>query len=471
MASENAQEVTPDQLFQRAAALQRQGKIDLAIVAYRKILQMAPNHAGVWGNLGVALRTKGDFQAAVVAYKRALEIVPGDPGITGNLGNALKDMDRLEEALEAHEAAAAAQPDDFNIRYNYGIALREAALYERSLVELEAAIALKPGAAHPQWDRAIALLHLGWFAEGWDAYETRWSTGDLPQRPAEVPRWRGERFEGKKLLIFAEQGFGDSILTSRFIPLVKARAGEGAGAGQVILECKTPLQDLFSDIEGIDRMVEPGEAAGEYDLEVPIMSLPGIFEASDTRLPPPPRLHIPDYAHQKAQLLLRRNGRFKVGIVWSGSVTFKGNRKRAVGVERFLPFAEVPGVELYSLQKGPRSEDLEIASAGAVVTAIGEQLDSFAETAAVIEALDLVIMTDSSVAHLAGSLGSPIWNLLNKATYWLYRGDGETTPWYPSMKLYRQRTAGDWDPEFSRVRADLSLAVAAKRAGNWPPKA
>lgn len=470
MASDNVEQVTPEQLFQRAAALHRQGKIDLAIVAYRKILQMAPDHAGVWGNLGVALRTKGDFQAAVVAYKRALEIVPGDPGITGNLGNALKDMDRLDEALAAHEAAAAAQPDDFNIRYNYGIALREAALYDRSLVELEAAIALKPDAAHPQWDRAIALLHLGRFQEGWEAYETRWQTGDLPQRPADVPRWQGEIFEGKRLLIFAEQGFGDSILTSRFIPLVKARAGEGAGAGQVILECKTPLQDLFSDIEGIDRMVEPGEAAGEYDLELPIMSLPGIFAATDEDLPPPPGLHIPDYARQKAQVLLRRDERFKVGIVWSGSVTFKGNRKRAVGVERFLPFAEVPGVDLYSLQKGPRSEDLEIAGAGSVVTAIGEQLDSFAETAAVIEALDLIIMTDSSVAHLAGSLGRPVWNLLNKATYWLYRGQGETTPWYPSMRLYRQSDAGNWDPVFDQIRKDLEAAVAAKRRGNWPPK-
>ena len=471
MSSDSAEEVTPDQLFQRAAALHRQGKIDLAIVAYRKILQMAPRHAGVWGNLGVALRTKGEFQAAVIAYKRALEIVPGDAGITGNLGNALKDMDRLGEALEAHRHAAEAQPHDFNIRYNYGIALREAAFYERSLVELEAAIALKPEEAHPQWDRAIALLHLGRFREGWEAYETRWRTGDLPQRPDSVPRWRGESFEGKNLLIFAEQGFGDSILTSRFVPLVKARAGEGQGAGKVILECKAPLQDLFSGIEGIDRMIEPGEADGDYDLEVPIMSLPGIFEASDENLPPLTRLHIPDYAKQKARALLRQDERFKVGIVWSGSVTFKGNLKRAVGVERFLPFAEVPGVDLYSLQKGPRSQDLETAGGGgAVVTAVGEQLDSFAETAAVIESLDLVIMTDSSVAHLAGSLGRPIWNLLNKATYWLYRGDGETTPWYPSMKLYRQEEAGAWEPVFDRVRQDLAQAAAAKRAGKWPTK-
>ncbi|TQV79598.1 tetratricopeptide repeat protein [Denitrobaculum tricleocarpae] len=468
MASETAQEITPDQLFQRAAALHQRGRIDLAITAYRKILQMAPGHVGGWGNLGVALRTKGDYEAAVVAYKRALEIVPGDPGITGNLGNALKDIDRLDEALAAHRSAAAALPDDFNIRYNHGIALREAARYEEALAELEAAIALKPDAPHPQWDRAIALLHLGRFEEGWAAYEARWKTGDLPERPKAVPRWQGEVFEGKRLLVFAEQGFGDSILTSRLIPLIKERAGEGSNAGRVILECKAPLQDLFSEIAGIDRMVEPGEAVGDYDLEVPIMSLPGVFNVSDDRLPPPAKLHIPDYARKKARVLLRQDDRFKVGIVWSGSVTFKGNRKRAVGVENFLPFAEVPGVDLYALQKGPRSGDLEAAGAGAVVTAIGEKLDSFAETAAVIEALDLVIMTDSSVAHLAGSLGRPIWNLLNKATYWLYRGEGETTPWYPSMKLFRQKDAGAWEPVFERVKDELAEAVAAKRAGNWP---
>ncbi len=468
MAREPSQEITPDQLFHRAAALHRQGKIDLAITAYRKILEMAPEHPGVWGNLGVALRTKGEYPAAVIAYKRALEIVPGDPGVTGNLGNALKDLDRVEEALAAHRSAAAGLPEDFNIRYNYGIALREAARYDEALVELDAAIALKPDAPHPRWDRAIALLHLGRFQQGWAAYEARWHTGDLPARPVDVPRWRGEAFEGKTLLVFAEQGFGDSILTSRFISQIKARVGEGPDAGRVILECKAPLQDLFSGITGIDRMVEPGEAAGEYDLEVPIMSLPGIFEASDNSLPPPAELYVPDYARQKARVLLRQDTRFKVGIVWSGSVTFKGNRKRAVGVEHFLPFAEVPGVDLYALQKGPRSGELEAAGAGAVVTAIGEQLDSFAETAAVIEALDLVIMTDSSVAHLAGSLGRPIWNLLNKATYWLYRGQGEATPWYPSMKLFRQEEAGEWEPVFERVRQELTEAVAAKRAGNWP---
>lgn len=468
MTSEPAEQITPDQLFHRAAALHRQGRIDLAITAYRKILEMAPEHPGVWGNLGVALRSRGDYSAAVIAYKRALEIAPGDPGVTGNLGNALKDIDRLEEALAAHRIAAAALPDDFNIRYNYGIALREAARYDEALTELEAAIALKPDAPHPQWDRAIALLHLGRFQEGWAAYEARWHTGDLPERPVAVPRWQGEAFEGKTLLVFAEQGFGDSILTSRFISLIKARAGSGPHAGRVILECKAPLQDLFSGIEGIDRMVEPGEAAGDYDLEVPIMSLPGIFEASDHSLPPPAELHVPDYARQKARVLLRQDERFKVGIVWSGSVTFKGNRKRAVGVENFLPFAEVPGVDLYALQKGPRSSDLEKAGAGSVVTAIGEQLDSFAETAAVIEALDLVIMTDSSVAHLAGSLGRPIWNLLNKATYWLYRGEGETTPWYPSMKLFRQQEAGAWEPVFERVQQELAEAVAAKSAGKWP---
>jgi Tfp pilus assembly protein PilF len=468
MANAIEDRVSPDDLFQRAAALHRQGKVGPAIVAYRKILEMAPGHAGVWGNLGVALRTKGDFQAAVIAYKRALEIVPGDPGILGNLGNALKDIDRLDEALEAHGLAAAARPDDFNTRYNYGIALRESALYDQALIELDAAIALKPKDPHPQWDRAITLLHLGRFAEGWAAYETRWRTGDLPARPASVPRWRGEAFEGQSLLIFAEQGFGDSILTSRFIPMVKALAGEGPGAGKIILECKAPLQDLFSDIEGIDSMVEPGEAVGDYDLEVPIMSLPGLFGASDEKLPSPAPLHIPDYARRKAQALLRDNGRFRVGIVWSGSVTFKGNRKRAVGIESFLPFAEVSGVDLYALQKGPRSGDLERAGAGAVVTAIGEQLDSFAETAAVIEALDLVIMTDSSVAHLAGSLGCPIWNLLNKATYWLYRSDSEQTPWYPSMRLFRQSEAGDWETVFERVRQELTAAVAAKRAGDWP---
>lgn len=440
---------------------QKGGRLDEAIRLYRAYLARQPRDAGIWSNLGVAHRVQQDFDASVGCYVRALEIRPDDAGFLSNLGNALKDLDRFEEALAAHARSALLAPDDYNSRHNYGIALRDAGRFAEALEQFREAIRIDPDNANPRWDSAVAHLYQGDFAAGWAAYEARWHIGEVHRRASLLPEWRGEPLAGKTLYLYPEQGFGDTLLAVRFLPWVKA---QGA---RVYLECKPPLRRLFGQLEGVDALFDPDDGPpADVDLVTPLMALPGLYGVHLDNIPPCQRLHIPDAARAKARALMASGaGRLKVGVVWSGSVTFKRNHKRSVGVERFVPLSHVPGVQLYSLQKGPREGDLADAGASSVMIDLGTRVEDFAETAACIEELDLVIMTDSSVAHLCGSLGRPVWNLLNYAAYWLYLWDREDSPWYASMRLIRQPRPGDWDSVFARVKADLQKLAAERLRG------
>ena len=452
-----------DKLRATANHLHKEKKLAEAVAAYEAYLLRRPQDARVWSNLGVALRKLKHFEASEACYRRALEISPGAADYLGNLGNVLKDLDRLDESLEAHRRAVAQLPDNLDLRFNYGLALRESGHFEAALKEFDVCVQQAPDVAKYHWDRALALLHVGRMAEGWESYRWRWQIGELPLPPYETLEWQGEDLSGKTILLFPEQGFGDTILATRFIPLLKARGAT------VILECKPPLRRLFSGLDGVDRMIEPKSLMNGFDYHCSLMSLPGLLGADPQNLPPLPRLHIPQAARDKMRPFLRLAGdRFKVGFVWSGSVTFKNNRKRSVPAERFLQLAKVPGVQLFSLQKGPREEDLKELGVGPLVIDIGKRVDDFAETAAVIDELDLVVMTDSSVAHLTGCLRKPLWNLLCYVSYWVYGQSGDTTPWYPSMRIVRQPRAGDWDSVFDRVCRNLAKAVEAKKAGRWP---
>lgn len=448
--------------FTRAAQLLDQNKPGEAINAYRQAVFENPYHAPSWANLGTLLRRAGHYEAAAGCTTRATVLAPGRAGYLTNLGNCLVDLDRKEESLKAHAEAFALAPDDFLVRRNYAIALRDFDELEEAVKHFDAAVAMRPDDKQLTWDRAVAVLHLGRFKEGWEVFESRWSQPQLPERAFNAPRWQGENFSGKTLLITEEQGFGDVILSSRYIPMVKARGGK------VILECKKPLHRLFSEIQGLDGMVDSGAAGAEFDLHIPIMSLPGIFGTDLKNIPKPAKMHIPAAVPEKAQALLdMAKHDFRVGIVWSGSVTFAGNRKRAVGPEAFLPFAQVPGVRVFSLQKGPRENDLAEFGTQSLVPNLGPLMSDFADTAAVLNQLDLVIMTDSSVAHLAGSVGCPIWNLLSYHPYWLYLQNRSDSPWYDSMRLFRQPEPGDWDSVFADAKKELARAVAAKKAGKW----
>ncbi len=448
-------EFSAEQLLVEGIRLQRGGKFEEAIAAYHRVIRLDPESSFAYANLGAALRSVGQPEAAVACYRRSLEISPENAVTHSNLGNALKDMGRFDESFAAHRRAIELDPDGAGGFYKLGVAQKLAGRLEEALESFTKAAAMDRSDANIQWERALSLLQLGDFRHGLPAYESRWKI-----RPRHVagPRWDGSPLEGRTILLYEEQGFGDTIQFIRYVPIVK-RMG-----GHILLECNTALHRLFRSVSGIDTMIARGTPLPPYDVQCPLISLPLVVGTELDSIPQEiPYLHPPLGAAEKFRAVLgRAEGRFKVGIVWSGSVTFDSNHLRATSLTRFLRFLDVPGVHLFSLQKGPPRQQLAQLGGDALVTDLGEMLDDFADTAAVIEQLDLVILTDTSVAHLAGALGRPVWDLLCHVADWRWLTARDDSPWYPTMRLFRQPAFRDWDSVFDRVMEELGGLVRSR---------
>jgi len=431
-AAHEVERLTLQQLRQLAIQHQQRNELTKATRLYQTYLRINPIDAGIWSNLGVALRKQKKYQSAINCYRRALELKPDDLTALGNLANALKDLHRLDESIAIHQKIVSEKPDNPQSLMNYACALRENAQFAEALQQLDRAQQFAPDDAGIEWERAQNLLYLGRYSEGWRAYEARWKTGDLQLPNFGCPQWRGEAIRCKHIVLHAEQGYGDTILAARYVKLVKERVGPN---GKVTLICKPELHRLFEAI-GADQITDRQQEIGPADLHCPLMSLMGCFEPQPNTIPPPAQLFVPEEAKRKfAYLKNQHPGKTKIGVVWSGSITFKDNDNRALPLSAFLPLAENPELRLYSLQKGPRFSELKESGAEPYVEDIGSRCDDFADTAAAIENLDLIVMTDSSVAHLAGSLGKPVVNLIQKVPYWLYALDKKFIPWYRSMNL------------------------------------
>lgn len=455
----------------QAHALFYQNKFAEAVPLYQQLLHSVTNDFLIWGNLGIALRHLHHYAAAAACLKRADELMPHSSGILFHYGYCLTFLDRKAEALEAFARALRLAPEDVNVMIYYAFALRTFGRDEEALALYDKAWKKSPDILDTLWSRTDVYLRLGRWKEAWKDFEARWKLGKghLYWKQAEreklykSKRWTGEDLAGKTLFVYEEQGFGDMMLFSRFLPLLHQRGA------RIIFRCDPALHRLFKDMPGITAFVTTDEPALTADYHVPLMSVPGLLGTEIATLPPPAPFHVPDAPPAEAAALLASGkDRFRVGIVWSGRDSFTGNAKRAVPFSRFLPLMEIPGVQFFSLQKGPREKELAESGLAGVVPALAPHLDNFADTAAVLKSLDLVIMTDSAVAHLAGSIGCPVWNMLPYCAYWVYLLDRADTPWYPSMRLFRQPEPADWDSVFAAVAAELAQAVAAKKAGQWP---
>jgi tetratricopeptide (TPR) repeat protein len=421
-----------------------------------RMVQANPRDAGAWSTLGALLRRAGRMAPAIACHRQGLAAVPEHGVIWSNLGNALLDTGRFDEAVAAHERAFVLCPDTVTTAFNYAIALRKTAAFERASRVLARTLALDPANPSVVWEQALTWLQTDDYARGLPAYEVRRKIPAYRNRPVPGPAWDGGPLNGRTIFLSTEQGFGDALLMMRYVPQVKARGG------RVILECHNEMRRLLSALP-VDEFFPAGAPFPAFDVQASLMSLPLLLGTTTATVPPPAPLSIPPEAREKAARLLGPpDGRLKVGIVWSGRVTFADNSRRATGLERFMNFLEVPGVRLYSLQKGPPESQLGELGTSALVAPLGPQFDDFADTAAVIERLDLVIMTDSSVAHLAGSLGRPIWNLIQYVPYWIYGHTGDSTPWYPTMRLFRQGRDEDWTTVFAAARQALTRLAASR---------
>ena len=310
------------------------------------------------------------------------------------------------------------------------------------------ALSLNPDHADCQWDRALTLLEDGKLKDGFEAYESRWNLDRNPRRDLGKPLWDGRELKGKTVLVTHEQGFGDMIQFARYLPMVKARGGT------VIVEVQPELARLMSTVAGVDRAINRGQPLPEFDFYLPMMSLAHVFETDAGSIPADvPYLAAPD--PQAVQLPANLGSMKRIGIAWAGRPTHRNDRNRSTGFRHFIELLGLPGVSMFSLQKGPASSEIAELGCESLVTDLGGRLKDFADTAAVVSQLDLIVTVDTALAHLAGALGKPVWIALPFAPDWRWMRGRSDSPWYPSARLFRQKRPGAWEGVFGDIRRAL----------------
>ncbi len=367
-----------------------------------------------------------------------------------NRGNTLKELKRYDDALASYDRALALEPGFAGAHHNRGVTLQELKRYDDALASYERASALRPDFVEAHWNESLVRLQLGDFHGGWRKYEQGWKTGLRGEpRGFAQPRWTGaEPLAGRTLLLHVEQGFGDTIQFVRYAPLAAA-----AGA-RVILEAYPLLTTLLSEVEGVNAVVSRGEPLPAFDLHCPLLSLPLAFGTELDTIPARvPYLTAPPARLARWGARLPRAGGLRVGLAWSGRETPDPNR--SVALAQLAPLFDLPGIHFVSLQKDVRDSDEAALRGRPELLHLGPDLADFADTAAVIEQLDLVISIDTAVAHLAGALGKPVWILLPFSSDWRWLLDRDDSPWYPTARLFRQDETRAWDTVIARVRAAL----------------
>lgn len=457
-----ALEIDPDRALSHTAlgnVLKAKGEFEDAEAHQRRAVEIEPGFAEGWSNLGLTYKDWGRGDQAIRCFKKAVALANDHPELHYNLGNALLATDDVANAVSSLKSALALNPGHVRARANLGIALKEDGHLTEAVASLRQALVLDPNSADIHWNLGLALLLGGDFEEGWREYEWRRQIPEIGVRQFDRPSWDGGPFEGRTLLIHAEQGLGDSLQFIRYAALAKQRGGT------VLFECPKPLVQILKGCGGIDRIIPRGEPIGDFDIHVPLLSLAMIFATGNSATGPgtvpaevPYLTPAPELAAQWGERL-KLDGNFRIGICWQGNPSYKADARRSVPLENFAPLAKAEGVTLYSLQKEFGTEQLARFSADHGIVDLGPELDqdhgAFMDTLAVIDHLDLVITSDTAMPHLAGAAGCEVWMALPRVPDWRWGMAGETTPWYPTMRLFRQRRAGDWAGVFDAISSAL----------------
>ena len=420
-----------------------------AVEAYAKATQLEPGNGLAWFNMGNAHAEMAAYDAAIGCFRRAIQLSDG-AARQYNLANALYASQRLDEAMEAYDRALALDPGFLDAAINLAVVQQGLGRLDEAEAGLRRALGQAPDRADLHWNLSLVLLSKGEYAEGWREYEWRWRTAHFARFIREFPSvaWQGEPLAGRSLLVHTEQGFGDALEMCRYLPLLADRAAS------VTLECRQGLGRLFRTLDPRLSVIEAGEAPLPVcDRHVALMSLPHLFGTTLDTIPAAiPYLSVPEGAADFSDLA-EPAGR-KVGLVWSGSATRRDNRSRS-----FRPhdLVDLAGCRMFSLQKGDAAaEASDLFDFGRLVD-LGPRLSDFADTAAAIAALDLVITADTAVAHLAGALAKPVWIVLaHPSSAFLWMTNRSDSPWYPTARLFRQTTPGDWNGVVAELRQALS---------------
>ncbi len=447
--------------FERAMLLSELGRTEDALTEYGRTIGLDPRFFAALLNRANLLFRMGRADEAAEGFRAAIAAKPDDPRCHNNLAVTLRSLGRQREALHAFEAALSHDPQFPAAETGRGIVLAELARYEESIAAFDRALTIDPNDAGAHFNRGLSLLTLERWDEAWPEYEWRWRLADNPSKPREFaqPEWNGRRLAGERLLLHAEQGIGDTFQFVRYASLAKL-----LGA-RVIVECQANVKRLLARSPGIDLLFARGEPLPAFDLHAPLMSLPRIYGTQPASIPAAPRYVIADpedIAARNAQLA--GLARPRIGILWQGNLHNKSLRNRSTELLLWAAILQHREVAFVSLQTDPgRSQLADIDKEHRPFDPFEQAPPrDFADTAAIIADLDLVISIDTAVAHLAGAMGRPCWVLLPFAADWRWGREGETTPWYPTMRLFRQRRPGDWVEVMQQVETALSVFLHDK---------
>ena len=435
--------------------LHQAGKWSEAEAVYRRVLQTDPKDANAWCYLGMACHDLDRLDEAVMAYRRAIQLQPEFPIAFNNLGNTLRMQRKLDEAVASFDHALRLKPDYLNAIKNKGTAFVWEGRLDDAMACYDRALELAPQDAETHKNRGVILLLLARFDEGWPEYAWRWKTEDLSRPQYPQPLWDGSPLDGKTILLTPEQGLGDTVHFVRYADVLKQKYD-----CRVVMLCPPPLLRLLASCTGIDVLAPQDQPLPEFDCFAPLLDLPGILGDNVDTFP----REIP-YLAADSELVshwhsyLQAYGGCKIGLAWQGSPKYQADKMRSVPLAEFAPLGKLKGIHLFSLQKGFGAEQIDNLAGAFEIVPLGDRLDetsgAFMDTAAVLRNLDLVITADTAIGHIAGALGVPAWLVLPYVPDWRGLLDREDSPWYPTVRLFRQAAVGDWPSVVRQITEEL----------------
>ncbi|WP_165227247.1 tetratricopeptide repeat protein [Aquisphaera insulae] len=449
-----------DAWFLLGVVSQQRNEASTAAGHYERAIEIDPNLAEAHNNLGLILQARRDFPAAEDHFRTAIEIDASYPEAINNLGNVLQDQGRFHEAVMAYRRCLEVRPNDVEALKHLGNALRALNRLDEALDCYEAGLRLDPGHILLHTAKGLVSIQKGDLPVGFAECEWRFRGEGLPIHGLGLPEWDGRPLEGRTLLVSAEQGLGDTIQFIRYAALAKARGA------RVVVACPTILAKLLATAPGVDEVVPMHGPFPPADRIAPVMSLARILGTTFETIP----AVVPYLATDRQRLdawkaEMEPVAGLKVGVVWQGNPTHTRDAERSFPLACLEPVSRLPGVRLFSLQKNFGLDQLGEVSGRFAITPLGDRLHDFLDTEALMRNLDLVISADSSPAHLAGALGVPVWTVLPAVCDWRWMSVRDDSPWYPTMRLFRQRTLGDWGDVFQRVADALGRERGMSRAG------
>lgn len=442
-----------DAFCNRGVVLHKMRRYDEALANYDRALELRPDFAEAQVHRGNALRAQKRFEEALASSERVLTLWPDRAAAHGNLGIVLHELERFDDALASYERAFSIEPNLADVLCNRGATLCELYRFAEALASYERALALQPDLAQAHFNEAHCRLLLGDIARGFEKFEWRWKIEPYidGRRQFVQPEWLGSgEIAGRTVLLYAADGFGDTLHFCRYVPLVAARGA------RVILEVQEPLRELMGSLAGGARVFAKGDPLPDFDLHCTLLGLARSLGTDLATIPAAtPYLHASPAAVSSWNARLGRRDRPRVGLAWSGNPLHNNDRNRSIELRSLLPLLSGIDATFVSLQQELRAGDALVLESDSEILHFGAELKNYSDTAALISNLDLVISVDTSVAHLAGALAKPLWILLPYIPDWRWMLDREDSPWYPTARLFRQGETRTWDNVIARARAAL----------------